>query len=122
MNQQEYLIYHANLCNEARRLSHAKNNDYSAPQTRGGDRYAVFANFMQSERLGICSVEAGIMVRLSDKISRLANLIRPGHERSVDDERIHDTILDGINYLCIMAAYLDVKNMTDMKQAEESAP
>jgi hypothetical protein len=109
MTQEDYLNYHAELCNMARRLSHSKNNDYSAPDARQGDKYPAFANFMQAERLGICSVEAGIMVRLSDKMSRLANLIRPGHKRAVYDERIHDTILDGINYLCILAAYLDCK-------------
>jgi hypothetical protein len=96
MTQEDYLNYHAEICNMAR-------------DARQGDKFAVFANFMQAERLNICSVEAGIMVRLSDKMSRLANLIRPGHERAVHDERIHDTILDGINYLCILAAYLDTK-------------
>ena len=109
MNQPEYLQYHTDICNEARELSQRKNNDYSAPETRKHEQYPAFANFLQAERLGICSVEAGIMVRLSDKMSRLANLIRPGHERAVHDERIHDTILDGINYLCILAAYLDTK-------------
>ena len=109
MNQQQYLSFHDEICTEARKLSQAKNNDYSAPETRQHERYPAFANFLQAERLGICSVEAGIMVRLSDKMSRLANLIRPGHERAVHDERIHDTILDGINYLCILAAYLDSK-------------
>lgn len=109
MNQQEYLSYHDDICAEARKLSQLKNNDYSAPETKPNERYPAFANFLQAERLGICSVEAGIMVRLSDKMSRLANLIRPDHKRAVDDERIHDTILDGINYLCILAAYLDTK-------------
>lgn len=117
MTQEDYLNYHAEICNMARRLSHSKNNDYSAPDTRQGDQFAVFANFMQAERLNICSVEAGIMVRLSDKMSRLANLIRAGHKRTVYDERLEDTVMDAINYLIILSAYLKTKERND-EQAE----
>lgn len=109
MNQDEYLQYHTKVCEAARSLSHRKNNDYSAPSSRVDDKFAVFANFMQAERLNICSVEAGMLVRLSDKISRLANLIRPGHERMVSDERLEDTVHDAINYLILLLAYIKTK-------------
>jgi hypothetical protein len=113
MNQSEYLQFHAIVCNTARLLSHRKNADYTAPDKRHGDKYAIFANFLQSERLNICPVEAGMMVRISDKISRLANLTRPGHKRMVEDERLEDTVLDAINYLILLLAYIKVKQQDE---------
>lgn len=110
MTPDQYFKFHADFCAKALDLSMRKNQDYSAPAARTGDKYAVFANFMQAERLNICSVEAGFLVRLSDKISRLANLIRPGHERAVMDEKLADTLMDTVNYCILLAAYLEVKN------------
>ena len=109
MNAKEYFEFHKEMCDKARLISQAKNNDYSAPDSRADDPYAVFANFMQSERLNICSVEQGFLVRLSDKLSRLCNLLRPGHTRTVMDERIEDTLLDTVNYLLLLAGYLRTK-------------
>lgn len=109
MTQEDYLQFHADLCDEARRLSCRKNNDYAAPATRNDDPYAIFANFMQSERLNICSVEQGFLVRLSDKLSRLCNLLAPGHQQAVMDEKIEDTVMDTINYVVLLSAYLRTK-------------
>lgn len=50
--------------------------------------FDVFKNFMVVERLGICSAETGILVRISDKFTRLANLVNPNHERAVMDESL----------------------------------
>ena len=112
--------FHADMCEKARNLSRRKNNDYAAPDARGGDPYAVFANFTQCERLNICSVEAGFMVRMSDKISRLANLTRDGHERMVEDEKIEDTILDNINYSILLLAYIKTKQNQEKTGQTES--
>lgn len=109
MKQEDYLQYHAAMCNEARQLSFRKNQDYASPATRGDDPYAIFANFMQSERLNICTVEQGFLVRLSDKLSRLCNLLTPGHKQAVMDERVEDTMLDVINYVVLLSAYLRTK-------------
>ena len=120
MKQEEYMQFHADMCEKARNLSRRKNNDYAAPDARGGDPYAVFANFTQCERLNICSVEAGFMVRMSDKISRLANLTRDGHERMVEDEKIEDTILDNINYSILLLAYIKTKQNQEKTGQTES--
>lgn len=120
MTQEEYLQFHANVCNAARQLSFRKNQDYAAPDARGGDLYAIFANFMQCERLNICSVEAGFMVRMSDKISRLANLTREGHERMVEDEKIEDTVMDIINYSILLLAYIQTKRNREHSEQTES--
>ena len=104
MNQQEYLALHERICMDARKLTEAKNNDYAAPDRRGDDPLRLFGNFLHCQRLGLCTVEQGIMVRVSDKIARLANLIHPDHERSVE-ESLADTVEDAINYLVLLVAY-----------------
>lgn len=48
------------------------------------------------------------MVRISDKISRLATLLDV-REAQVKDESVADTIRDAINYLAILLAYLDTR-------------
>jgi hypothetical protein len=109
MTQDDYFRFHEEMCDTARALARRKNQDYAAPDSRKDDPYAIFANFMQSERLNICSVEAGFMVRLSDKLSRMANLTRAGHEQAVADEKLEDTVLDVINYSLLLLAYTKMK-------------
>lgn len=118
MDVKEYLKFHMDMCDKARAISRAKNNDYSAPDARQGDPYAVFANFMQAERLNICTVEQGFMVRISDKLSRLSNLISKTHTQTVKDESIEDTILDTINYLLLLAGYLKTKREENKKEEQ----
>lgn len=121
MKQDEYLRFHETTCESARLTSQKKNNDYTAPEARQNDPFAIFANFMQAERLNVCSVEAGFMVRISDKISRLANLTRKGHERQVEDERLEDTVQDAINYLILLLAYIKTKQNEEKTGQTESA-
>ena len=45
-----------------------KSNDYATEAD-------IFANFRQCEQLGLCPTPTGVLVRLSDKFSRLHNLI-----------------------------------------------
>lgn len=61
-----------------------------------------FKNFRACENLGV-SVEKGILVRMSDKLNRIANLCE--REAQVADESIYDTIHDIINYAAILKAY-----------------
>lgn len=109
MNQSEYLSLHESVCQSARQLSAAKNNDYASPDRRGDDPLRLFANFLHCERLGLCTVEQGIMVRLSDKLARLSNLLDPAHQQAVKDESLTDTVQDSINYLCLLLAYREAK-------------
>lgn len=83
-------------------ISRAKNADYAT----AGD---PFLNFKAATGLGIAP-EDGILVRMSDKMSRVANLIRKartGQSAAVADESIFDTLLDLSNYAIILALYLD---------------
>jgi hypothetical protein len=69
-----------------------KNHDYA-----GHTEKDPFANFRLCESAGLCSTAAGILVRLSDKLSRLATFVAKG-KLTVSDESVEDTILDVINY------------------------
>jgi hypothetical protein len=72
-----------------------KNADY-------GGESSPFANFERSVMVGV-SPERAILVRLTDKIARISNLLdRPA---VVANESIGDSIDDAINYLAILAAY-----------------
>jgi hypothetical protein len=79
-------------------ISKAKNADYcgSAEQTD------PFANFRLAPSVARITVEQGILVRLSDKLSRIGTLL--SQPAQVKDESIDDTILDAINYLAILRA------------------
>lgn len=104
MNRSRLLSTHKELCDEARSLSERKNHDYSG----GNDASHPFLNFTRCEAMGICKTEAGIMVRLTDKMSRLSTFITTG-EFKVKDEAVKDTVLDVINYVVILYAYIQSK-------------
>lgn len=78
--------------------SKRKNADYA-----GDDD--PFANFRLVEKLGICSVETGILVRMTDKMARITNLLKEGKVNQVKDESVDDTLIDLANYAVILAAY-----------------
>lgn len=78
-------------------LVEIKNKDYAVNDD-------AFKNFKSSEVAGVSSPRA-ILIRVLDKISRISNLIRKPN--SVKDESVTDTIIDCINYLAILKAYLD---------------
>ena len=67
-----------------------------------------FANFRRAEALGVCSTEQAFLVRMTDKMSRLASFSSRG-ELSVEDETVYDTLEDLINYSVLLAAYLKSK-------------
>jgi len=100
MTRDELLQYHAELCTEARELMSLKNRDYA-----GSDGTEPFANFTRCEAMGICKTEAGFMVRVTDKMSRLSSFLRSG-KMHVEDESFYDTIVDVINYMVLLGAYV----------------
>ena len=81
-------------------ISRKKNADYA-------DGSDAFQNFRGVETWGICSVEQGLMVRISDKMQRISNLLKRSAE--VKDESIVDTLSDARNYLNILQVWLECK-------------
>ncbi|MBR1146664.1 nucleotide modification associated domain-containing protein [Bradyrhizobium sp. AUGA SZCCT0431] len=88
-------LYAANV-----EISRKKNSDY----TNGDD---AFKNFKLSAMLGI-PVEQAILVRMSDKLSRIATLLH--QDAQVADEAIGDTLSDLANYAVILRMYLETQN------------
>ena len=83
------------LLSKMKEIHDAKNSDYSETNDS-------LSNFKMSERFGIPS-HIGVLVRISDKYSRICQLINKGEENnSVKDETIDDTLLDLANYCLLM--------------------
>ena len=83
------------LFDECLNLSRAKNHDYASSSD-------PLRNFAKSPEFGV-PMTAGIMVRLSDKWSRLEGFFANGGELKVAGETVRDTLMDIINYTAILA-------------------
>lgn len=104
MDQWEFIEHIEALYRRNVDTARAKNNDYSSQ----GD---AFSNFRLCEVLGLCKTEVAILVRLLDKIGRIAHLIN--RRPAVCDETMHDTIMDAINYLAILDVYVTHQDELD---------
>ena len=99
MKRDELLTMHGELCQRARDLMDKKNRDYA-----GNDGLEPFANFTRVESMGICSTEKGMLVRMTDKLSRLSSFFE-SETLHVKDESFEDTIVDIVNYAVLIYAY-----------------
>ena len=86
-----------------------KNADYATGEN-------PFRNFEYADLAGV-SVERAIMVRVMDKMARVSNLLDKNPE--VIDEKLEDTLLDVINYLAILKAYLERNNVNYKKTKKD---
>jgi hypothetical protein len=121
MTQEQYLNRFTQVASYMIGLTSKKNADYAGSED-------AFKNFqlIETETSGRISTAAGILVRLTDKLQRFANLLaRPA---KVADESIEDTLLDNAVYSIIMYLWLtrDKKELTfpgqeDKAMAEEVA-
>ena len=84
-------------------ISRRKNSDYA-----GGED--PFQNFRLIEFMtrGRVSVEDGLLVRMSDKMQRIGNLL-DGRKPEVQDESLLDALSDLSNYSVILRMYLELK-------------
>jgi hypothetical protein len=90
----DYIDKYYRSCKE---IVSRKNRDYATNDD-------AFKNFRFSEYVGV-PVERAILVRITDKISRISNLL--DKEPDVKDESIKDTLQDACNYLAILSAYME---------------
>ncbi len=103
------LDIHEDTCVAASMLMERKAADYASVED-------PFRNFRQIEALDLGSVEQGIVVRMGDKLSRMAGFVKNG-AFAVEDEALEDTVIDMINYsIILLAAY-----KSRVKQEEEGA-
>jgi hypothetical protein len=105
MTGNQFINYHAEVVKKMNDIVKVKNTDYSG----GGDSDA-FNNFTMVEKKGVCSTEAGFLVRMEDKMMRINNLIKNGGA-AVKDESIRDTLMDLANYSILMMGYIDSKHV-----------
>lgn len=83
-------------------ISRKKNSDYANTSD-------PFQNFRACEQFGVAAPK-GIIVRMTDKLMRIANLL--DREPSVSDESILDTLSDLANYSMILRMYLENKKIS----------
>ncbi len=102
MNQAELIKSVTSTYEKGVKLIQRKNSDYAKPDID------AFANFRGAEIIGI-SVEKAILVRVLDKISRINTVIDNEFKNNVSDETVEDTLIDAVNYLAILKAYLENK-------------
>ena len=89
----------------AKLLCDSKNVDYAQVEE-------PFSNFEMVESLKICKTSTGILVRISDKIARISNLLER-EDIAIKDEKVEDTMLDLINYSIILLSYYTYEKSFD---------
>ena len=104
MNREDLFKHHEELCKRALEIMKKKNHDYA-----GNSGKQPFANFQRCEAFDVCSTEAGFLVRIIDKISRLSTFAESG-KLEVENVSYTDAVLDIINYMILFSAYVDSKN------------
>lgn len=109
MTKKEYLEFHQNQCKAMVEMTAKKNADY----TGIGDD--PFANFRICEHSNIASAMQGFLVRMSDKMARVNSFAQKGYS-SVENESVHDTLLDLANYAILMSGF--IKSETSDKQSK----
>tara|TARA_R100001082_G_scaffold74449_1_gene42974 strand:+ start:208 stop:546 length:339 start_codon:yes stop_codon:yes gene_type:complete len=101
------------IIKKAKALCDNKNIDYAQIQE-------PFSNFEMVEALKICDAQTGILVRISDKIARISNLLKRNGERAIDEEKVEDTMLDLINYSIILLSYTMFSEQYDLENGEKN--
>lgn len=104
MNQRQFLRRIQILYKENLETCRKKNHDYAGSTD-------PFRNFKACEMYGL-TVEEGLIVRMSDKMVRISNLLKS--EAKVKDEKITDSLKDLANYAMILSVYLENKNRSEI--------
>jgi hypothetical protein len=98
---------HESISKEALELMKKKNNDYAS----GSD---PFMNFRRAEYLGFATAELGVLIRMTDKMSRISTYLNQG-KLSLSNESVYDAIVDIVNYSVILAGLLKDKESKNSK-------
>lgn len=101
----DLIQYHRDMIERCHAMLASKNQDYA--------NGSAFGNLDMCEQMGACSTEMGILIRMTDKLSRLLSLIQSGNEAQVKDESVHDTCEDIVNYSVLMSAKIRSRQSQD---------
>jgi hypothetical protein len=104
--REELFKLHDDICKEALELMKKKNNDYAS----GAD---PFMNFRRAEYLGFATAELGVLIRMTDKMSRISTFLNKG-DLSITNESVYDAIIDMINYSVLLAGLLKDKEQKNI--------
>lgn len=96
--REELFKLHQDMCAEALELMKKKNNDYAS----GSD---PFMNFRRAEYLGFATAELGVLIRMTDKMSRISTFLKNG-DLSLSNESVYDAIIDMVNYSVLLAGLI----------------
>ncbi len=97
MTQKDYLEQFQKSVLNLIELTRRKNADYA-------DVSDAFKNFRLCESIGVASTADGILVRMTDKLQRVANLVK--REGKVKEESVYDTLDDLSVYSQILKIWL----------------
>ncbi len=95
MRGKEALELQKQIMDRALEVVKAKRSDYS----HGDD---PFRNFRKSRLFGV-EPWRGVLIRLTDKMSRVESIMEKAGQRAVQDETLMDVFIDMVNYSCILA-------------------
>lgn len=109
MTKEEYFKFHESCVQNMVEITKKKNHDYT------GATDDPFANFTLVERAGITKTEVGFLTRMSDKMSRINSFVQKG-TLLVEDESVHDTLMDLANYCILMSGYIKSRKDEYVKQ------
>ena len=98
MTNEEALRHQKLMFEDALGIMTTKRHDYSGLED-------PFRNLRDAEFMGVDPLK-GVMVRIMDKFARVRSFIEQG-ELKVKDEAIKDTLVDVLNYTCILAAMIE---------------
>lgn len=101
MNIENFLKLKHKLFEKSDEINRKKGFDYAGAED-------TLYNFKLIEFLGVAPSELGCFLRLTDKISRIAQFLRTGVFK-VEEESLEDTVIDAINYLCLFYALITEK-------------
>ena len=97
MTLEEVKRFREEMHTQSMSIIEKKGPDYNHKQQHQGD---TLFNLRGAAILGIIDTpRQGVLVRLCDKMMRLASLMTPGVEAEIKDESIQDTIADVHNYI-----------------------
>ena len=112
MTQQELLKRIEEIYAENLEIARKKNSDYA-------DNTDAFKNLNACEMYGV-PAEKGVLVRMSDKMTRISNLI--GREAMVADETVLDTLRDLSVYATLLMVLMESKQSTTGTPPPQSPP